>query len=244
MASTNEDFLHNEESPGETEWIPLSLTFVEYPKGDWIGKIMAISSLLPLGIVSGFVALILFRRDLHTIIFFLGTLLSEMLNLILKNIICEPRPMSRSVLYTEYGMPSAHAQFSWFFATYLIYFVLIRLHHMNNNTTLENVWKTVIILTCIFLAILISFSRIYLQYHTWKQVIWGAFVGISFGTLWFAITYLVFTPCFPVIVSWKISELLLIRDTTLIPNILWFEYTNSRQEARARGRKLVSVKSQ
>lgn len=44
--------------------------------------------------------------------------------------------------------------------------------------------------------------------------------------------------------SRKISEVLLLRDTTLIPNVLWFEYTNSRQEARARSRKLVSMKSQ
>lgn len=42
----------------------------------------------------------------------------------------------------------------------------------------------------------------------------------------------------------RISEYLLLRDTTLIPNILWFEYTNIRTEARARSRKLVSMKSQ
>lgn len=42
----------------------------------------------------------------------------------------------------------------------------------------------------------------------------------------------------------KLSEYLLLRDTTLIPNILWFEYTVTRQEARARTRKLISMKSQ
>ena len=35
--------------------------------GDWLGKVLALSSLLPFGILSGFVALILFRRDLHTV---------------------------------------------------------------------------------------------------------------------------------------------------------------------------------
>lgn len=34
----------------------------------------------------------------------------------------------------------------------------------------------------------------------------------------------------------------MIRDTTLIPNVLWFEYTTSRQEARARGRKMAALK--
>ena len=35
--------------------------------GDWMGKFLAIASLSPFGILSGFVALILFRRDLHTV---------------------------------------------------------------------------------------------------------------------------------------------------------------------------------
>ncbi|XP_054283157.1 dolichyldiphosphatase 1-like [Macrosteles quadrilineatus] len=179
-------------------------------------------------------------------VFFVGTLLNELLNQLLKLAICEPRPMHRSAhtLYSEYGMPSAHAQFTWFFATYVIYFVFIRLHHMNNNTTLENVWKAVITVSCVSLAVVVSVARVYLQYHTWQQVVWGAVVGFLFGTIWFALTYLVLTPYFPIVVTWRISELLLLRDTTLIPNVLWFEYTNTRQEARARGRKLVSCKSQ
>jgi len=44
--------------------------------------------------------------------------------------------------------------------------------------------------------------RVYLQYHTWKQVLSGALVGFLFGSLWFALTYLIFTPVFPLIVSW------------------------------------------
>jgi dolichyldiphosphatase len=226
------------------EWVPLSLTLVEYPQGDWLGKLLAVSSLLPFGILSGFVALILFRRDLHTITFFFGTTLNEVLNLVLKYTFCEARPMQRSVLYTEYGMPSSHSQFMWFFATYMVYFVFIRLQHMNNNSVLENAWKTVITVGCVSMAAVVTISRVYLQYHTWKQVLSGALVGFLFGSLWFAVTYLIFTPVFPVIVSWRISEFLLLRDTTLIPNVLWFEYTNSRQEARARSRKLVSMKSQ
>lgn len=51
----------------------------------------------------------------------------------------------------------------------------------------------------------------------------------------------IFTVC---VHNRKISEYLLLRDTTLIPNILWFEYTVTRQEARARSRKLISMKSQ
>nr|CAD7257305.1 unnamed protein product [Timema shepardi] len=247
MAAIDDNtFIHPPKFSSEErlEWVPLSITLVEYPQGDLLGKLLAITSLMPLGIISGFIALILFRRDLHTISFFLGTTINEVLNLILKHTFCEARPIQRNALYTEYGMPSSHSQFMWFFTTYVVYFVFIRLHHMNNNTLLENVWKTAITIPCIFLASLVMISRVYLQYHTWKQVLSGALVGFLFGSLWFALTYLIFTPLFPLIASWRISEFLLLRDTTLIPNVLWFEYTHSRQEARARSRKLVSMKSQ
>lgn len=132
---------------------------------------------------------------------------------------------------------------------------------MNNNTIIENVSKLLIITSSVVLALLVCISRIYLQYHTFTQVFCGALVGILFATFWFFLTCLVFTPLYPQIVSWyvaflcekhaptpffyrKISEILLLRDTTLIPNVLWFEYTNTRQEVRARSRKLVSMKSQ
>ena len=104
--------------------------------------------------------------------------------------------------------------------------------------------KILIISSSLLMALLVCVSRIYLQYHTIAQDHGGGVVGVFFATIWFAVTYLVFTPVFPQIVSWKLSEILLLRDTTLIPNVLWFEYTNTRQEVRARSRKLVSMKSQ
>ncbi|KAJ8961196.1 hypothetical protein NQ318_008879, partial [Aromia moschata] len=241
MAASNVDenyFSKSIDNNDRTEWVPLTLTLVEYPKGDLIGKCLALISLAPFGIGSGFIALILFRRDLHTITFFLGTLCSEALNYCLKHTICEARPLRRDDIFIEYGMPSSHAQFVWFFATYVIYFVFIRLHHMNNNTIIENLSKFLIISSSLIMAILVCISRIYLEYHTFWQVLCGAVVGILFATFWFALTYLVFTPLFPQVVTWKISEILLLRDTTLIPNVLWFEYTNTRQEVRARSRKL------
>ena len=32
----------------------------------------------------------------------------------------------RQNLYTEFGMPSSHAQFMWFFVTYIVFFIWIR----------------------------------------------------------------------------------------------------------------------
>lgn len=245
MASLdNELKSHFVHATDELEWVPLSLTLVEYPQGDTFGKLLALISLTPFAILTGFVTLILFRRDLHTIAFFSGVMLNEFVNFILKHTIREARPLKREGLHSEYGMPSTHAQFIWFFAAYVTLFVCIRLHHNSNSTISERFWRIIIVVACIILAILVSYSRIYLQYHSISQILCGVFVGATLGIAWFLITHTILTPLFPLIVSWRISEYLLLRDTTLIPNVLWFEYTNIRTEVRARSRKLVSMKSQ
>ncbi|BET00041.1 acidPPc [Nesidiocoris tenuis] len=228
----------------DVEWVALKSAFVEYPKGDMIGRVLAYICLSPILIFSGFVTLILFRRDLHTVLFFVGVVGNEFVNLILKHLIAQPRPDHRSTGMIDYGMPSGHSQFIWFFAAYVAYFVFVRLHHINNNTTLEYFWKTTIVFGSFFVAILTSIGRVYLQYHTWQQVACGMLLGIVNGSIWFALVHFAFTPYFPYIASWRISEFMLLRDTTLIPNVLWFEYTNAMRESRTRGRKLVSMKSQ
>lgn len=236
---------HHFYSYNHSDWQPITLTLVEYPKGDLLGKLLAWISLAPLGIGAGFVALILFRRDLHTIVFFIGTLFNECINIALKHWIQEPRPMSRAQIWTEYGMPSSHSQFMCFFTQYVLLFILIRLHHMNNNNArMERLVRLLVLVVCSAATFLVCFGRIYLQYHTLGQVMVGVVVGLVVGTLWFSLTHWFLTPLFPMVVSWRVSELFLLRDTTLIPNILWFEYTVTRQEARARARKLVSMKSQ
>ncbi|CAG4968230.1 unnamed protein product [Colias eurytheme] len=230
------------DSENVIEWQPLALTLVEYPKGDFIGKFFALTSLAPFGIGAGFIALILFRRDLHTIAFFIGTLVNELLNIILKHIICEKRPLSRGHLYNEYGMPSSHAQFIWFFSIYVLYFFIIRLHHINNNNIISVLWKVIIVSNCFLLALIVCIGRVYLEYHTTWQVVVGGLVGFVTATVWFTVVHKILTPIFPQVANLKICEMLMIRDTTLIPNVLWFEYTKSRHEARTRGRKLAACK--
>ncbi|KAG8035559.1 hypothetical protein G9C98_000987 [Cotesia typhae] len=175
MAAVDDEYLHhvssnivNNNYQQNIKWIPLSVSLVEYPQGDSLGLGLALISLMPLALIVGFITLIAFRRDLHTICFFIGVIVTDIVGLFLKYTIKEARPMKRDVVYVEYGMPSTHSLLMWFFATYTALFVCLR----------------------------------------------------------------------------RLSEFLLIRDSTLIPNVLWFEYTNIRTEARARSRKLVSMKSQ
>ncbi|GFV62619.1 dolichyldiphosphatase 1 [Trichonephila clavipes] len=227
------------------QWTSLAISHVEHQTGDLLGKLLALTSLCPLALVIAFVTLILFRRDLHTITFFCGTVLNEGINWILKHTIKELRPChGREFLFSEYGMPSNHAQFMWFFATYMAFFLLIRLHHGNSTYPLENAWKYIATILIVCLAAVVTYSRVYLQYHTWNQVLCGSVLGIFLACIWFLITQFTFTPLFPIIAAWPISEFLMLRDTTLIPNVMWFEYTSHRAESRTRQRKLVSMKSQ
>jgi dolichyldiphosphatase len=100
----------------------------------------------------------------------------------------------------------------------------------------------VVVIGCTVVTALVCYGRVYLLYHTVNQVIVGALVGTVFGVLWFLFVHVILTPyVFPRVVSWKISELLLIRDTSLIPNILFFEYSATRQESRARSRKNMKM---
>ena len=175
--------------------------------------------------------------------FFIGSLLCELLNLIAKKIIREPRPLVRPFQQTDFGMPSSHSQICWFFAIYSTLFILFRLHH-NRQSLFEGVWKVTVIALLISTAVIVMYSRVYLLYHSWTQVFVGAVVGILLGASWFFTVHILLTPYFPFIASLSVCELLMIRDTSLIPNILWFEYTHARSENGTRNRKLACMKTQ
>ncbi|KAM6297076.1 dolichyldiphosphatase 1 isoform 2-T2 [Aegotheles albertisi] len=176
---------------------PLALTHIEYPADDFSGQLLAYLSLGPIFIIVGFVTLIIFKRELHTISFLGGLAFNEGVNWLLKHVIREPRPCegTHSTVTTKYGMPSSHSQFMWFFSVYSFLFLYFRMHQTNNARFLDLLWRHVLSICLVTVALLVSYSR-------------------------------------------PISEFFLIRDTSLIPNILWFEYTVTRAEARNRQRKL------
>lgn len=198
---------------------------------------LAWTSLSPIFILIGFLTHIYFRREIHTISFLIGQVGNELFNQVLKYAVKEERPPSpHNMLSNVYGWPSAHSQFIWFFVTYLLLFIYFR--SQSNNSTLDSLWKISMFFICISFAICVSYSRVYLLYHTFSQVLWGSIFGCSNALIWFILTQSVFTPFFPTIVNTRVAELFLLRDSTLIPNIMWFEYTTSRQESRSRLRKL------
>ncbi|ESP03246.1 hypothetical protein LOTGIDRAFT_237774 [Lottia gigantea] len=225
------------------EWTAISLTHVEYPKGDIVGKVLAMLSLVPVSLLVSFFTLIIFRRELHTMCYLLGILINEIINWVLKHLIREIRPIrDRAVLFSEFGMPSSHSQFMWFFSIYLTFFLFVRVY--KNCNWYDDLWKYVISLSGFLSAILVSYSRVYLGYHTVSQITWGGIIGLTLGTVWFLVVQFLLTPLFPFIASSPIGEFFMVRDSTLIPHVLWFEYTSSRSEARSRQRKVTSRKSQ
>lgn len=84
-----------------------------------------------------------------------------------------------------YGMPSSHSQFVAFFAVYLSLFLLYR-----HTPTLPNppVMSWLLVLGLCTGAGIVAISRIYLNYHTPKQVLAGIAAGVLCAFSWFFVT--------------------------------------------------------
>lgn len=70
------------------------------------------------------------------------------------------------------------------------------------------VHKTVALVCC----------RVYLEYHSCSQVCWGAGIGVTFGTIWFLLVNVVFTPVFPTLASWWVAA---VCNHSLYHNVLY-----------------------
>jgi len=86
-----------------------------------------------------------------------------------------------------YGMPSSHAQFVAFYSISLALFLLFR-HVPNPSTTYtptslpERMLLSAVAKLC---AAAVAASRIYLNYHTPKQVLVGCAAGAGSAVAWF-----------------------------------------------------------
>lgn len=92
-----------------------------------------------------------------------------------------------------YGMPSSHAQFVAYFSTFLTLFLLLRHnpHHPHASSTHVPipVWqRAALAVLSICSAAAVAQSRIYLSYHTPRQVYAGAGAGVSCAISWFVAT--------------------------------------------------------
>jgi dolichyldiphosphatase len=89
-----------------------------------------------------------------------------------------------------YGMPSSHAQFVSFFSITLALFLLFRHvpHPTETHTPFSFAQRLALSVVALASAGAVAVSRIYLSYHTPKQVVVGCAAGAIFAVVWFAFT--------------------------------------------------------
>ena len=137
-----------------------------------------------------------------------------------------------------YGMPSSHSQFVAFFSISLSLFLLLR--HIPSPTTTHSPTSFTERLLLSFVACLcaaaVAVSRIYLNYHTPKQVMVGSAAGVFYGVVWFLVTTYLRRHGW---VEWALdtwlAELLRIRDLIVTEDLVdagWGRWEERRNGSR------------
>jgi dolichyldiphosphatase len=215
-----------------------SYTHVLYPDGDRLGWVFALLTLTPIFVMVSYATLLASRRDLATAALTAGQLLNEVLNYVLKHAVREPRPTHVHTHWKDqpkFAMPSNHAQFVGFTATYLVLWVVRRWR-------VPAAYRALAVAGLLGGAAAVGVSRVYLAYHTTAQILVGWAVGAAAGCAWFGVTESVLRPLFPRVASWPLSRALLLRDCSAVEDVLTVEY-EATVRAAAAGRKRLAVGS-
>ncbi|KAH7188585.1 uncharacterized protein B0J16DRAFT_337533 [Fusarium flagelliforme] len=172
----------------------LSVTHVYYDPEDHLSLACAYLALLPQALCVVYATLVLFTREIEVALMFLGQLACEVLNFALKRLIKEERP--RRIHGKGYGMPSSHAQFVAFWSVSLALFLLVR-HNPPRvlkgraNSSVHRPWsiaeRIAVSMAGAAIAAATAWSRVYLNYHTPKQVVVGCTAGAVSAVGWFVI---------------------------------------------------------
>ncbi|KAK4452285.1 dolichyldiphosphatase [Podospora aff. communis PSN243] len=183
----------------------LSLTHVYYNPSDPLSLISAYLALLPQALMVVYATLLLTTREAEVALTLAGQLLCEALNFVLKRVIREERPshiLSAHGGTKGYGMPSSHAQFVAFWAVSVGLFLMVRFRPTERRVEGKGVegwmhgsWSTVerAVVSAVALGVAgaVAWSRIYLGYHTEKQVVVGWVAGVVIAVGWYVVTTVV-----------------------------------------------------
>lgn len=137
-----------------------------------------------------------------------------------------------------YGMPSSHSQFVSYFAVSLTLFLLFRhLPSPSSDSVSRSYTERLIIsvFACIG-AVAVSVSRIYLNYHTTKQVLAGCTAGAFYALLWYFLTaYLRGAGWVDWVLDTELAGLLRLRDLVVSEDLIeigWRQWEAKRKLKR------------
>lgn len=159
---------------------------------DRMSLLCAYLALIPQALCVVYVSLIVSTREVEIALTFFGQLACEALNFALKRLIKEERP--RRIHGKGYGMPSSHAQFVAFWSVSLALFLLLRhqpprVLRGRAASSSHRPWsvaeRLALSVAGVMVAAAIACSRVYLNYHTPRQVVVGTVAGFASAVAWF-----------------------------------------------------------
>lgn len=134
-----------------------------------VSDIMSPGGVIILGFLAVF-ALLGMKRHRQAFLFVIGIFVCYILTEIIKAIVQKPRPEVRIAYASGFSFPSAHAAMAVFYFGMLIL--------LFKDDIKSKIVRAVFIATCAFLALLISYSRIYLGVHWLSDVVCGMLLGL------------------------------------------------------------------
>jgi dolichyldiphosphatase len=222
---------------------------------DPLSYLSAWLALVPQALCVVYVTLMWASREVEILMMFAGQMACEAFNFLLKRWIKEERPKRTTArkhsstqackfgTYTHaemfgkgYGMPSSHSQFVTFFSVSLSLFLLLR-HVPTPSTTHsptslpERLLLSSVACLC---AVAVVVSRVYLNYHTPKQVLAGCAAGAFSATAWFLVTtYLRRYGWVEWALDSQVAEMFRVRDLVITEDLVdagWGRWKEKRKD--------------
>ncbi|KAL3232512.1 Dolichyldiphosphatase [Nakaseomyces bracarensis] len=212
--------------------IPFDDTYILYDPEDFLSFLSAYFSLLPILILTFYLSWFIITRELEACIIALGQLSNEIMNNIVKNIVKQDRPywvgdsFQENSIRSGYGMPSAHSQFMGFT---LAYFTLSLIVVPLNTNRIRSKFESIALVAVLsLLSASVTFSRVYLHYHSVEQVLVGFTLGMFNGSAYLLAVRIVRNlGIWDWMINLPIARILYMKDTfNLFPVTLKQEYTS------------------
>lgn len=142
-------------------------------------------------------------------------------------------------------MPSSHAQFVTFFSIYLMLFLLIRHepHPTKTHTPLSFIERLLLSIAALYSAAAVAASRVYLNYHTPKQVLVGCSAGAFCAVCWFIATALFRkSGLLDWLIDTRLARMLRMRDLVVMEDLVdagWARWDATRRKRSIQEKKTL-----